>query len=355
MKVFFDVTRTSRQGHASGITRTAQRLGWALGRALGPDCVAVVWNERSGLRSQLGREPVRPGPDDWFLTVEPFSPEERKGFDRFLDERRCRLAAVFHDAIPLSHPEFTWPRSVARFPGYLKMLSAFDQIFAVSDASRNEISGYFEWLGRERLTPVATIRPGADFLESDRPAGAIDRSTSRSILSVGILEIRKNQSLLLEACERLWRAGLSFELTLVGRVNPHFGRPVVAEVRRLRRQGRPLVHFDRVSDQELRRQLENCRFLAFPSQAEGCGLPILEALWMGAPSLCSDLPPHEESAKGGGCILLPVNDLESWEAGLRQMLLDDAAVERLSVAARERALPTWESTAASILEVLRVG
>ena len=35
--------------------------------------------------------------------------------------------------------------------------------------------------------------------------------------------------------EALWREGLTFELNLVGRVNPHFGRSIEARVRRLAR------------------------------------------------------------------------------------------------------------------------
>jgi glycosyltransferase involved in cell wall biosynthesis len=175
------------------------------------------------------------------------------------------------------------------------------------------------------------------------------------ILSVGILEPRKNQGLLLEACERLWAEGLAFELTLVGLVNPHFGKPLAAEIRRLRRRGRPVTHAGRVDDVELRRLLEACRFLVFPSQAEGCGLPVLEALWMGVPSLCSDLDPHRESAAGGGCALIAVNDLNAWEDGLRRHLAEDGAVDRRAQEARGRPLPTWKAAASAILRTLAAG
>ncbi|MEZ5277520.1 MAG: glycosyltransferase family 1 protein [Opitutaceae bacterium] len=353
MKVFFDVTKTSRQGHGSGITRTARRLGLVLGRELGDDWVPVVWRDRSRALSRLkGAEPVRPQAGDWFLTCEPFSPDERKGFVGFLNRHPCRMAAVFHDAIPLRHPEFTWPKSVARFPGYLKMLAGFDHVFAVSNSSRRELSGYLEWLGAAPAPQITVVRPGADFTEAPRPTDLAARSTGRMILSVGILEPRKNQLLLLEACERLWDTGLSFDLILVGRVNPHFGKPAVAQVRRLRRLGRPVTHAGRVDDGELHRLLSECRFLVFPSRAEGCGLPVLEALWMGAPSLCSDLPSHRESAEGGGCALLPVNDPRAWENGLHRYLTDDSAVDRLAHEARERSLPTWQATGTGILRVL---
>lgn len=353
MTVYFDITKTSRQGHASGIRRTAQRLGDALGKSLGDRFVPVVWNgRRKALVTAVGGEGIQPVGRDWFLTVEPFAPDERPGFDRFLEKRPCRLAAVFHDAIPMRFPEFTWPRSVARFPAYLKMLSRFDQLFAVSEASTAEIRDYLGWLDSGCRHRINRIRPGADFLDAQRPGPESAHSASRSILLVGILEPRKNQAVILDACDVLWQEGLSFDLQLVGRVNPHFGKPVVSEIRRLRRQGRPVVHADRVSDDDLQTRLRSCRFLVFPSRAEGCGLPILEALWMGAPSLCSALPSHRESAEGGGCFLVVGSDREAWVAALRSHLQDDSAIEDLARDARSRDLPTWSVTADEILRVL---
>src|ERR1019366_7898 len=89
------------------------------------------------------------GADDWFLTGELFSEEERPGFTEFLAVHPCRLAAIFHDAIPLRHPHITWPQSVARHPGYMKSLARFDRVWAVSEASRAELLGFWRWQGVE--------------------------------------------------------------------------------------------------------------------------------------------------------------------------------------------------------------
>jgi hypothetical protein len=76
-----------------------------------------------------------------------FSEEERPGFTAWLEARPCRAAAIFHDAIPLKLPQITWPRSVARHPGYLKLLAQFDRIWAVSAASREELTGLLALAG----------------------------------------------------------------------------------------------------------------------------------------------------------------------------------------------------------------
>jgi glycosyltransferase involved in cell wall biosynthesis len=351
--VFFDITKTSRQHHASGITRTAQRLGDSLGSVLGESFVRVSWNNRRRTFGDVDRRrAVVPTVEDWFLTVEPFAPAERPGFQEFLEQGLCRFGAVFHDAIPLRYPEFTWPKSVARYPAYMKMLSAFDHVFGVSSSSCKEFEGFVDWLGTDRKAVVSLIRPGADFLPGDRPACRIDRSDSATVLMVGILEPRKNQERLLVACDRLWNEGADFDLRLVGRVNPHFGKPLVAEIRRLSRFGRPVEYLGRVADRDLVELIKSCRFSVFPSRAEGCGLPVLEALWMGAPCVCSDLPSHRESAAGGGCRLVDPLDEDAWVRELRVMLDGTDAINRLASEVASRSLPTWAQMAKQVVQVL---
>lgn len=351
--VYFDVTRTSRQRHASGITRTARRLSESLESVLGESFVRVVWNDRRrALYDLTRRRTVNPAGKDWFLTVEPFAPSERRGFQAFLERGECRLGAVFHDAIPLRHPEFTWPQSVARYPAYMKMLSAFDHVFGVSVSSCEEFAGYVDWLGRDRKATISPIQPGADFLGGERPVARVDRSESATVLVVGILEPRKNQERLLRVCERLWEEGAQFGLNLVGRVNPHFGKPLVSEIRRLNRMGRPIDHRGPVDDQEMTELIRSSRFSIFPSRAEGCGLPVLEALWMGTPCLCSDLPSHRESAVGGGCRLVdPLVD-DAWAHELRLLLEESDVINGLALEAANRSLPTWAQTAKQVVRVL---
>ena len=132
--IHFDVTSRARSSHSSGLLRVSRRLHESLG-----DCAqGFCW------------APARPpslGTGDWVLSPELFSPEERPGFLDFLKNAPARKAAIFHDAIPLRLPHITWPRSVARHPAYLKMLAEFDLVLAVSEASRQELLGFWRWLG----------------------------------------------------------------------------------------------------------------------------------------------------------------------------------------------------------------
>jgi glycosyltransferase involved in cell wall biosynthesis len=337
--IFFDVTKSASAGHRSGLTRVSARLRDELGAAMQP----VVWSDWNRVAAK----------DDWFLTCELFSEAERPGFWDFLENPPCRLAAVFHDAIPLKLPHVTWPKSMARHPEYLKMLASFDRVLAISEASRRELVEFWRWQGVEPRAKVETIVLGADF---DRTPRVTQLSTFNSELSallcVGIIEPRKNQSFLLEVCTELWREGLAFELHLVGRVNPHFGRPIAKKIRLLQNDF-PGLHFhEAADDRTLGALYEKARASVSPTLAEGCGLPLLESLWRGVPCVCSDLPVLRENADAGGCLAVAPGDMAAWKSALRAVLTDPAVGQKLRAEAAARALPRWADTATALRAAL---
>jgi glycosyltransferase involved in cell wall biosynthesis len=335
--IYFDVTKAGTAGHRSGLMRVSARLADGLGAAA-TEVRWPVWD-----RTVQGH--------DWFFTGELFSEEERPGFTDFLTAHPCRLAAIFHDAIPLKYPHITWPQSVARHPGYMKSLARFDRVWAVSEASRAELLGFWHWQGVEKSPPVEVLALGADFNSAPRVAARPANLDSR-LLCVGILEPRKNQAFLLEVCEELWAEGLRFELHVVGRVNPHFGRPTAARITSLAKRLSGLHFHKAASDADVARLYATARASVLPTIAEGCGLPLLESLWMGVPCVCSDLPVLRENADDGGCLSVAVNDRAAWCDAVRRILTDDSFQARLAQEATSRPLPTWAAAAETIRRAL---
>ena len=337
--IFFDVTKAASAGHHSGLNRVSSRLLGELGSA----AIPVVWSkwDRAAAKS------------DWFLTAELFSESERPGFRDFLLNRPCRCAAIFYDAIPLQHPHITWPQSVARHPDYMKLLASFDQVLAISASSRSDLLGYWQWLGLNVTPPVTLLSLGADADRRPRWSGlSPSRLFDSSLLCLGILEPRKNQSFLLDVCAELWAGGLRFDLHLVGRANPHFGGPILAKIKALRKKWPGLHYHAAADDAEVARLFAQARASVCPTIAEGGGLPLLESLWKGVPCLCSDLPSLRESAAGGGCLTLPVGDSAAWKSALSSILTDDPLRARLTAEAMSRPLATWAETAAALRRAL---
>jgi len=342
--IHFDATKAQRAGHVSGLVRVSARLLDALGEA----AAAVSWTP--ALASGVKRE-------DWFVTPELFDEHERPGFGAFLRSGSCRTAAIYHDAIPLRHPEWTWPRSVERHPGYMEMLAGFDLVLAVSESSRAELLAYWRWMGLERVPPVEVLPLGADFdgtARSSRTSLAAGSESGRPVvlLCVGIIEPRKDQVMLAEACVPLWQAGLRLDLHIAGRVNPHFGKVMDKRLRSLAREHRGLQLHHSPSDKQLAALYAKADVLVLPSRAEGCGLPLLEALWRGVPCIASDLPALRENAAGGGCRLVPSGDQKAWEVAIASTVSDRALLEQLAEEARRRPLCDWRTSASLLVEML---
>lgn len=347
--IHYDVTKMGGKAPRSGLTRLSARLQQELRDWINP----VTWDGRAkAWRNVADRQPARLGDSDWLFTVELFSEAERPGFRHFLAAPPCRLAAMFHDAIPIRHPHITWPHSVQRHAEYMKLLAGFDRSWAISRATREEFLGFWRWQGIAPKGVVEAVELGADFDGSPRATNSPVPAGRPSLLMVGIVEPRKNQMFLLDVAEALWRVGVDFDLHVVGRMNPHFGAPIVRRMQRLQKAERRLRYHAGAPDGTLQRLYSEATAVVFPTIAEGCGLPLLEALWRGVPCVCSDLPVLRENADGGGCVTVPVNDAAAWTKALARLLREPAEQSRLREAAVRRPLPRWFDTAERIRTAL---
>ncbi len=349
--IYYDTTKMGAAKHRSGLMRLSSRIREELGSVV----TEVAWDgRRRGFVSGKPAAPVEFKADDWLLTVEQFCEADRPGFRDFVAKPPCRLAAMFHDAIPVRWPHITWPQSVQRHPEYMKLLASFDRTWAISDATRRDFAEFWRWHGVSPKSVTEVIALGADFDGGNRvvrdPVIPRGRPT---LLCVGIVEPRKNQTFLLDVAEGLWSAGMDFELHIVGRVNPHFGKPIEARMKSLAKRESRFRFHAAVADKELARLYAAARVVVFPTIAEGNGLPILESLWRGVPCVCSDLSVLRENTAAGGCLLAQVNDTADWAAKLRTVLTDEAECRRLQSEAMSRPLPRWSQTARTLIDGLR--
>jgi glycosyltransferase involved in cell wall biosynthesis len=104
--------------------------------------------------------------------------------------------------------------------------------------------------------------------------------------------------------------------------------------------------------QDLPGFLSGCEVLAYPSIAEGFGLPVLEAMSCGAATLTTRLTSLPEV--GGDAVAYCEPSAESIATELRALLDDPARRIRLSQAAVARAEKfTWAASAKAHLEAYR--
>ena len=84
------------------------------------------------------------------------------------------------------------------------------------------------------------------------------------------------------------------------------------------------------------RAIREARCVAFPSLAEGFGLPILEAMLLGTPVLTS-LGHATEEISGTSALLVDSTNVEALAGGIKTLDQDDALWAALSSSGRKRA------------------
>jgi glycosyltransferase involved in cell wall biosynthesis len=161
------------------------------------------------------------------------------------------------------------------------------------------------------------------------------------VLFVGTLEPRKNLRRVVEAFQRLRRDDL--ELVLAGPRGwkerpPDVGTPGVRWLGPVRRE-------------DLGALYAGARVVAYPSLAEGFGLPVLEAMAAGAPVVTSAGTSMEEVA-GDAVVLVDALDVDAIGAGIARVLNDRELEARLRARGPSRAAHySWNRSAALAADV----
>jgi glycosyltransferase involved in cell wall biosynthesis len=375
--LLLDLSHTSHTRARTGIQRVARSLHAALGDrvvAITHDPWEGTWRRLEGweegnlaadhsasrrgarwpflarwrgrLRRRLRAAPGLPE-NSGLIVPEVFSPRTAAALPALFARTTGPRVAIFHDAIPLSHPEHTPARTVARFPDYLAELRAFDGIAAVSGESRLALENHWRATGTGG-PPVGTIPLGVD---PPRPPPTPGRGTGNTlpvVLSVGSIEGRKNHLALLEACAQLWQEGERFTLHLIGLANRETGAAALARIRALQSAGRPIRYDGPVGEAALQSAYAQCDFTIYPSIAEGFGLPVIESLVHGKPCICSARGALGESAQGGGCVTVAEVGAGHLAAALAALLRDPARRAALAAEARQRRFKTWADYAGEL-------
>jgi glycosyltransferase involved in cell wall biosynthesis len=171
------------------------------------------------------------------------------------------------------------------------------------------------------------------------------------LLFVGTIEPRKNIPRLLEAFARLRAQGLDEQLVICG--GKGWKSPEIAPTVERLNLADSVVFTGFVPDSDIVALLNLCGAFVYPSLYEGYGLPIIEALACGAPTVTSNRGATAEVA-GDAALLVEPEDVGSLTSALSMALFDEPTRARLREAGLRRAsLFTWERAAHETAAIYR--
>jgi glycosyltransferase involved in cell wall biosynthesis len=267
---------------------------------------------------------------------------------------RARLVYTLHDLAFASHPEWTTEANWrVCFDGVLGASVHADHIVAVSRYTRTQFLDTFPHYPEQQISVVYEASRFAGPTGGPAPARLAHLPPGQFWLGMGTADPRKNQHRLLTAYARLKQAHeTAFPLVLFG----SRGRPtddVDGWITSLGLNG-DVERLDYVDDASLQWLYENCFAFCYPSLLEGFGLPVVEAMSLGAAILTSSVTSLPEVVGEAGIRVDPL-DVEAIYSGMRVLATDQTALATLRVLARARAAEfSWRGAATQVLDVYQM-
>lgn len=201
----------------------------------------------------------------------------------------------------------------------------------------------------EGSRPVFTPGPAGPLPQKVVEAGV----TSPYFLSVGRLDRRKNVERVIDAYRGLVRAGSGCGGLVIVGPDDSGSEAVRARVAAGKVEGERIVMTGYLDDAEMITLFRGAAAVVYPSLAEGFGLPVLEAMACGVPTITSCVSSMLEVGREAALLVDPM-DTAAIETAMQRILTEEGLRERLTAAGLARAAElTWSGSAERLVDVLR--
>jgi len=305
-------------------------------------------------------DPVKARAGDIFfgLDLQPHTQITQRPYYQALHQDGVKVYFLVHDLLPIQMPQHFALGAAHEFDQWLAMVTENDGAVCVSATTAHALENWLQPRTAPRSRPfqIKWSHNGAD-IDGSRPSLGLPPEASDVLtklaahpvfLMVSTIEPRKRHDLVLQAFELLWQEGHEVNLVIVGKQ----GWMVEALIERMRshpQSGKHLFWLDGISDEYLEKIYSAASCLIAASEAEGFGLPLIEAARHKLPIMARDIPVFHEIA----------GEHAYYFSGVSAMDMADAIKTWLELAQNGKAplssdMPwlTWKESAQSLMETL---
>jgi|LauGreDrversion4_2_1035121.scaffolds.fasta_scaffold13140_6 glycosyltransferase involved in cell wall biosynthesis len=239
------------------------------------------------------------------------------------------MIVTVHDLIPLSHSELCLD-DPGRFYELLSLLT--EKAAAVHAISHTTGDLLIKVLGDRVRSKLKVVQQAlvmtaySEEQEEDLVKTKLDlfdrfqsNAEGHSLLQLGSLEPKKNHATTLEVHRILRRTFPGLKLQIIGKAG-WLCEDLLDTL--ASRSGEGVEWLRSAPRASVRWHLNNSLALMFPSLVEGWGLPPLEAMALGTPAVCSDIPACQEACGEGAAGMAAPHDVTGFCKILTELLSD---------------------------------
>ena len=267
---------------------------------------------------------------------------------------KCPVVLLHHGSYEAWPSDFGWWTRQKAYRLYRASARRADRVITVSESSRRDMARFYG-LREDTITVVPNGVDRSVFFPISDPERLSDyrRRTFGEdvpfVLFVGKPNKRHNVDALLAAFAELRATSPEHRLLMIGTALP--GVRVTERIERWGLREAVVMHEHR-EHEEIALAMNAAELLIYPSSYEGFGMPVLEAMACGTPTITSDNTAFPEFASGVA-LLTPDNEPGTLVDAMRKVIEDASLRRSMRHDGPERAKQySWERTAREIMKVI---
>lgn len=218
-----------------------------------------------------------------------------------LHDKNIKIITIHYDLVPLLKPEVVRKETVEKFAEHLRVSVQYTDMFlCISEQAEQMLKKYVE-RGYSKVITTQPIRLGANFTYQKKSSISTHLfqkfKNSKYILCVGTVEPRKKQLLILQVFESCWKINKDLKLIFVGQKGWD-DQGFEANIHKHALWNQNVFWFKSLNDNELIFLYKHAWLSVYLSEYEGYGLPVVEALSYGLPTIVNEHTPMSVIGKG---------------------------------------------------------